>query len=184
MDHFYKNSSFGADQDWFDYQGLYKRMVQKFDNAHFVEIGSWKGRSSVFLAVEIINAGKNIKLDCIDTWEGSIEHATLPEVIDKTLYTIFLKNIEPVKHIINPIKCKSLDACNSYPTGSLDFVFIDASHEYVDVWDDIIHWLPKVKKGGVLAGHDIYFPGVGQALKELLFGQYTVEGNCYIHQKV
>lgn len=184
MEHFYKDSCFGVDQDWFDYQNLYRRMVQTYDNAHFVEVGSWKGRSSVFLAVEIINSGKSITFDCIDTWEGSSEHATLPEVLDKTLYDIFLANIKPVADSIHPIKLSSLEACALYPIESLDFVFIDASHAYVDVWNDILNWLPKVKKGGVFAGHDVYFPGVNQALKELLLGKYVIEGNCYIHQKV
>lgn len=176
MEHFYQTLG----EDWFDFQGLYKRMVQRYDNAHFVEVGSWKGRSSAFLAVEIVNSGRNIRLDCVDTWEGSIEHVTLPEVLNKTLYATFLTNIKPVQHIINPIKLCSMEAAKCYSLGSLDFVFLDASHEYADITNDILCWLPKVKKGGVFAGHDIYFPGVDNALRALLLGRYTVEGNSFI----
>ena len=37
----------------------------------------------------------------------------------------------------------------------MDFVFIDASHKYADVKDDINHWLPKVRENGMLAGDHV-----------------------------
>lgn len=40
--------------------------------------------------------------------------------------------------------------------GSLDFVFIDGNHQYPDVKQDIADWYPKVRKGGILSGHDYY----------------------------
>ena len=50
-------------------------MLEKFSGpAHFVEIGSYKGRSSSYMAVEIVNSGKSITFDCVDTWKGSEEH--------------------------------------------------------------------------------------------------------------
>jgi predicted O-methyltransferase YrrM len=178
MEHYYQTLG----EDWFDFQGLYKRMVQKYDKAHFVEVGSWKGRSAVFLAVEIVNSGKKIVVDCVDTWEGSVEHSALPEVINKTLYETFLKNIQCVRHIIHPVRLDSVQASGLYADANLDFVFLDASHEYVDIKSDILCWLPKVKVGGTFAGHDIYFPGVDSALKELLLGKYTVEGNSFAYE--
>ena len=36
----------------------------------------------------------------------------------------------------------------------LDFVYIDGNHDYRYVMDDIVNWLPKVKKGGLIGGHD------------------------------
>ena len=49
---------------------IYTNQVkQAKDGFHFVEIGSWKGRSSSFMGVEIINSGKKIKFDAIDTWQ-------------------------------------------------------------------------------------------------------------------
>lgn len=175
MEHYYQTLG----EDWFDFQALYKRMVQKYDKAHFVEVGSWKGRSAVFMAVEIINSGKNIMVDCIDTWEGSLEHSTIPEVINKTLYETFLKNIQSVRHIINPVRLASVQASELYADASLDFVFLDASHEYADIRHDILCWMPKVKAGGAFAGHDVYFSGVNAALKELLPGRYIISGNTW-----
>jgi hypothetical protein len=49
----------------------------------------------------------------------------------------------------------------------VDFVYIDASHEYADVADDIANWTPIVHPGGILAGHDFgIFPGVTKAVTE------------------
>ena len=72
MDHFY-NSIHG----YFDFQNIYTAAVNAApqDGAHFVEVGSWKGTSSAYMAVEIVNSKKNILFDCVDTWEGTaMEH--------------------------------------------------------------------------------------------------------------
>ena len=51
MEHFYQSV---GEENWFDYQELYSSMVNHFcDGAHFVEVGSWKGRSAAFMGVEI-----------------------------------------------------------------------------------------------------------------------------------
>ena len=183
MEHFYKKIG----EDWFTNPNLYQKMVNNTnDTSHFVEVGVWKGRSAAFMAVEINNSKKNIKFDCIDTWEGSVEHQEYDIIVDKKLYDLFLENIEPVKNIITPIKMSSLDAVNLYDDESLDFVFIDASHEYEDVKKDIIAWLPKVKVGGVLAGHDYsdMWDGVVKAVDEI-FGVDNLEISefCWIYKK-
>lgn len=167
MEHFYENIG----ENWFTYAPFYEKMVQVFESgSHFVEVGCWKGRSASHMAVEIINSNKNIKFDCVDTWKGSEEHvyANDPFILEDKLYDEFLKNIEPVKHIINPIRLSSIEASKLYADDSLDFVFIDASHIYEDVKDDIIHWLPKVKKGGIIAGHDIDAKSVKSAVVEMI----------------
>ena len=182
MQHYYQNIG----EDWFNYSDFYKLIVDKFDNATFVEIGSWKGRSSIFMAVEIINSNKNIKQYCVDTWKGSAEHIRFSILNDDGLYHEFLKNIEPVNHVITPVRMKSLDACNTFEDGSLDFIFIDASHEYDDVKQDIEHWYPKVKSGGIIAGHDYdnsWF-GVVRAVNEWSSEnnkKIEINGACWFH---
>ncbi len=49
---------------------------------------------------------------------------------------------------------------------TLDFVFIDADHRYPAVIKDLAAWVPKLKPGGVLCGHDIHLPGVKRAVDE------------------
>ena len=41
-----------------------------------------------------------------------------------------------------------------YPDGSFDFVYVDARHDYASAMEDIRAWWPKVRRGGILAGHD------------------------------
>lgn len=62
----------------------------------------------------------------------------------------------------------SVKAAKYVPDASLDFVFIDAGHNYSAVKADIAAWSPKVKHGGEILGHDFHpkFPGVIQAVKE------------------
>ena len=181
MNHFYHNIG----EDWFTYPKLYSSVIEKYgEGAHFVEVGSWKGRSAAYMAVEIINSGYNIEFDCIDTWEGSIEHLELDAIKNKSLYSEFLKNTAPVKKYINPIRITSLEGSTLYQDNSLDFVFIDAFHQYEDVLEDIKVWLPKVKVGGILAGHDYGHQGVNKAVNEFFSGKkYDIEEDCWIYTK-
>jgi len=69
------------------------------------------------------------------------------------------------------LKGLSLDMAARVADGSLDLVFIDGDHEYESVRDDIAAWLPKVRAGGWLGGHDYMkkgggFPGVHEAVDE------------------
>lgn len=163
MKHFYHNIG----ENWFTYPEFYSRIINEApDNSHFVEVGSWKGRSSVFMAVEIINSKKNIKFDCVDIWESCKEYENEDSIKNGTLYEEFLTNIKPVTHIINPIKMNSIEASKLYKDNSLDFVFIDACHYYDCVKEDIEHWLPKVKNNGIISGHDIHSDDVKRAVLE------------------
>jgi hypothetical protein len=59
---------------------------------------------------------------------------------------------------------------------SIDFVFIDANHTYEFVSKDIAAFLPKMKKGGIMAGHDFNgaHPGVVQAVIEAFIGDINL----------
>lgn len=180
MEHFY----YDIGEDWFDYQDLYTEMVNKFsDGSNFVEVGSWKGRSSVYMAVEIINSNKNIKFDCVDVWEYVDTQNDIPVGSFDGLYFNFLKNIRPVKSFINPIKMTSELASFLYDNNSLDFIFIDAAHDYDNVINDIKNWLPKLKPGGCIAGHDYFTSeGIQKAVKEVFGNRYTLFGSCWLYE--
>lgn len=168
MKHFYQNIP-----GWFSYRGVYEQAVREApDPARFVEVGCWKGRSTAFLAVEIINSGKVIGLWCVDTWLGSAEkkHQDDPAVINGMLYKEFRRNLAPIDtrsdFYIVEIRTPSVQAAATFENASLDFVMIDAAHDYDNVLADLTAWWPKIKPGGVMAGDDYHFSGVNKAVNE------------------
>ena len=65
-------------------------------------------------------------------------------------------NIEGVREMITDIKSISWEAASKFDNESVDFVFIDAGHDYESVTKDISCWFPKIKKGGIISGHDYF----------------------------
>lgn len=179
MEHFYENIP-----GWFNCLPLYKTMVlDAADGARFVEIGAWKGKSAAFMAVEIANSGKNISFYVVDNFKGSIEHQEDPDVVNETLEQTFWRNIDPVKDFVEVFVKDSVACAALFDDASLDFVYIDGSHEYEHVLADIEAWLPKVKKGGMLAGDDYScYPGVRQAVDEWL-PNAQIDGNIWMFRK-
>lgn len=146
-------------QHWFSFAQIYRDAVATIgrDGAVFVEVGSWKGRSAAFLATEIHNSGKDIQLHCVDTWEGTPGdpgHMEDSDLKEGKLMDRFRENVSRVAHVITEVRKSSVEAAKGYADGSLDFVFLDAGHTFADVDADIKAWLPKVRPGGWLAGHD------------------------------
>jgi hypothetical protein len=123
------------------------------------------------MGVEIINSGKNIVFDIVDTFAGSPEHG---EVNKNDLYAEFSKNIQPVMSVVGHVHIMpSVEASRLYQDGTLDFVFIDANHDYENAHLDISSWYPKLKWGGIIAGDDYreYFPGVMGAVNNFFSGK-------------
>ena len=149
---------------WFTWPCLYRDMVAKFPSgSFFVEVGVFKGQSLSYLIVEMINANKEFSIIGVDLF-------VMPEIsVD-----IVNSNLAPVRGKFNLITGDSEEVANSFENESLDFVFIDAEHAYENIKKDILVWMPKVKNGGILAGHDYPldsippFPGVKLAVDEIL----------------
>jgi len=161
---------------WFSATQIYKRQVERARNRSvFVEVGAWKGRSALFMAVEIANSGKKIEFYSVDHWLGSDEtaHDGDEDVTAGRLYETFLANIEPVKNYVRPIRGHSVDVARQFPDGSLDFIYLDAGHTYLDLKADLEAWWPKLKANCDIAGDDWCFDdekrnelGVQRAVKE------------------
>ena len=148
-------------QGWFSFPAVYDEIVESFDNATFVEIGCWLGKSTCYMAEAISLSRKNIDFYCVDTWEGTPDepaHASMIESLGGDIYSVFNNNMASagVSHIVKPMKLTSIEASTKFEDNSLDFIFIDGGHTYEDVNNDIAHWLPKLKDGGRIAGHDYY----------------------------
>lgn len=105
----------------------------------------------------------------LDRWQGAMLHLIDPwrhfeggyqdigNVSDEQ-HEAFMReaerNLEPHRGRYRMHRKLSLEAVSSFDDNSLDFVYIDANHEFQAVLDDIHSWFPKVKPGGVMAGHD------------------------------
>lgn len=128
-----------------------------------VEVGSWMGRSTTALAQATTG-----HVWAIDTWRGAAEHVEImKELSPENLYKAFLHYTAGIPNI-TPIRLPSVQAAQ-FIQSPLDMVFIDASHDYDNVRLDIETWLPKLRTGGVLCGHDYeYSAGVKRAVNELL----------------
>jgi predicted O-methyltransferase YrrM/GR25 family glycosyltransferase involved in LPS biosynthesis len=164
---------------WFSYQKLYDDVVDKLpNNSNIVEVGSWFGKSTNYLANKIKESGKKINFTTIDTFKGSLDeefHRRTMSVFDNDIYTEFMDSTIMLdnQNTINVIKDTSVNAKDSFVNNSLDFIMIDAGHSYEDVRDDINAWFHKVKPGGIISGDDYIplFQGVINAVDEYFYGQ-------------
>jgi predicted O-methyltransferase YrrM len=135
------------------------------------EIGACYGRYSEILCKAI----PGLKLIAIDNWNN---HENT-----RRLKTTGVPGEEVTRKLLAPfdatiIKASSMDAVKNIPDESLDFVFIDANHSYDCVKEDIREWSKKVRKGGIVSGHDYYvFPGSGNRGVVDAVDEYTKENN-------
>ena len=142
--------------DWFSYNipiwTHYLNELKNKPNLRFLEIGSFQGRSTVWL-LENILTNDSSSITCIDTFEGSIEHTiNFPNDI-KNLFDIFSHNISKFKNKVNIIKDKSQDALKKMKE-QYDFIYVDGDHKASSVIEDAILSFPLLKKGGIMIFDD------------------------------
>lgn len=115
------------------------------------EIGVAGGRYSKALCDVI----PGLKLYCIDTWQRyrANPRGGKQEQHDRNWE---LAHERLKEYDVTFIKNFSMDAVRNFEDGSLDFVYIDAHHSFDFVMEDIINWGRKVRKGGIISGHDYY----------------------------
>jgi predicted O-methyltransferase YrrM len=122
----------------------------------------------------IINGFKTMIEVGIDT--GKTTFFLLDNIPDLIIYAIdtdtskfYNKNIkEKYGDRLIPMQGYSYDMADKLPNNFADIVFIDADHSYEAVKKDILKYSPKLKETGLLTGHDIDYPGVNQAVKEMI----------------
>jgi len=100
---------------------------------------------------------------------GQGKFSPKPKVLTKEFQqmckTRMLDHIRPYNNV-KFLELSSVEASKQFEDNSLDYVYIDACHNYEHCLEDIITWFPKTK---VLGGHDFHkphFPGVTQAVVE------------------
>lgn len=133
-----------------------------------VEIGSWKGKSTVWLA-KGSKAGNKVKIYAIDPHTGSSEHKKQYGKI--WTFEEFKKNIKNAKvdDIVVPIVKTSEEAAKNF-NKPVELIFIDGAHEYDLVKLDFKLWFPKVIDGGIIAFHDtILWKGPKKVVEKFVY---------------
>jgi hypothetical protein len=138
------------------------------EDGKIVELGAWKGRSSAFLVDEAYNKSPKIEVHIVDTWGGNPLDGSQDQ--SNELYHKFISNMSLLARPYQAHRMTTNEAAGLFKDESLDAVFIDADHSYEAVKLDIQNWMPKVRRGGILAGHDYNsaWPGVIKAVNEIL----------------
>lgn len=120
-----------------------------------VEVGTWKGEYAEILC----KANPQIELYCVDPYlitayeDKEQETAVnIPQREMNSIYRMAVRVLQPYNCTI--IRETSMNALSHFKDESLDFVYIDANHDFVNFTNDLHYWLKKVRKGGIMSGHD------------------------------
>lgn len=92
-------------------------------------------------------------LFAVDNWDNA-ETRRRERVHARNVEWFFRNRMANNRPIV--MKMASVEASKYIAEGSLDFVYIDAAHDYENVKADIHAWAPKVRKGGIVSGDDYY----------------------------
>lgn len=118
-----------------------------------VEVGVASGEYSAVLA----RANPQMKLFGIDPYVPHNDYKDYTSMRTfETLRNGAIKKLNSRKNY-EFIEKFSMDAVKEFGDETLDFVYIDANHDFVNVTNDIYEWSKKVKPGGIIAGHDYLF---------------------------
>jgi hypothetical protein len=129
------------------------------------EIGVYKAENTV----KFCRAG--LKMYAIDAWQAYEEYNEPNRNFQERqdfLYGHAQRVLAPYPDAVF-VRKFSMDAVKDFADESLDFVYIDAHHSFKHVTEDIYEWSKKVRKGGVVSGHD-YFNN------EIIHVEYVLPG--------
>lgn len=137
------------------------------------ELGLWQGATLGYL----LGAFPDLRMIGVDNW-AAVGPYEGKDMIGAEAMVRRIARAFPSRCVIK--KASTVDAATTVQDGSLDFVFIDASHDTESVVADIRAWQPKLRHGGKLCGHDADWPEVMRALAQELVGYSVLGGNVWI----
>ncbi len=130
-------------------------------NASIVEIGSYLGASTCFLAAGVRPHKGTVY--AIDTWTNT----GMSDGVYDT-YRDFLHSIVPLRDSIVPLRGLSTEISINFDQ-PIDLLFVDGDHSYEAVRSDLEVWLPKLKSGALVVLHDFsWAEGIRRAVRELV----------------
>lgn len=161
---------------------LLEHVNKAYPNGKFVEIGVASGCFTKQILASCQNVGE---LHIVDLWEhqpkGYNDPCNLSQETQDERYEQILKDFEgvPKVHIIREWSHK---AASLFEDNSIDFIYLDANHSYAATKVDLNAWFPKLKHGGVFAGHDyVNGDGDGHGVKRAV-DEFAEEQRLYINK--
>jgi len=139
----------------------------------WLEVGTWKGKSYSAVALGMAEGSTVIGVDTFKGTENKLEtacrEATLP---GDRIFTAFQAQRDFVQELVPGVNLEwirgdSVEAAELVEDQSLDVCFIDGDHRFDPFMEDLRAWNPKVKRGGVLCGHDYTNPEIRMGLSEI-----------------
>lgn len=121
--------------------------VANDEHLEILEIGSFEGRSTVWFLENL----KQAQVTCVDTFEGGEEHA---EIDMESVRERFDQNIQPYADRVTTLVGTSEDILKTLEYGKYDVVYVDGSHQKVDVIFDAVMAYRLVRKGGYILFDD------------------------------
>jgi len=138
----------------------------------WVEVGSWAGRSLKAVSDAL---PRGCTLYSVDMFEGCLGRTVQDHIQAKKMLLNLISAITEEGRInIHFLDMSSVDAARMLEDATCDVVFIDAKHDTPSVKSDIDAWLPKMKTGGLLCGHDGEYPSVIEAVRAKL-GEHEMD---------
>lgn len=120
-------------------------------NYKIAEIGSQEG-----LYASLINESfPDSTLFLVDLWEtkdNDFYFSKRPGLAENS-YLVAKSRFSNIPNV-SLVKSRSEDASKKFDDEYFDFIYIDADHSFDGCMNDLVHWFPKVKNGGIIAGHD------------------------------
>lgn len=154
-------------------------LAQYFNELGFkkgAEIGVYDGHYAEILCKNI----PGLNLAAVDCWQ------VYPGYPDRKLQSSMDAAYERAAKRLAAYRCHlikafSAPASRMFGDESLDFVYIDGNHRYEFVQEDLILWGAKVRKGGIIAGHDYYITPQGKVGVIKAVDEYVVEHGYELH---
>ncbi len=159
---------------------LYRMARACTGRGSIVEIGSFKGKSTIWLAKGSL-AGAGTTVVAIDPHTGSAEHRQGDQPV--WTYDEFLANLRRagVEQVVTPIVATSAEAVERFDQ-PVELLFIDGDHRYEMVRQDFNLWFPRVLEGGYLLMHDtIRWEGPRRVARECVYRSRSFRDVGFVH---
>jgi hypothetical protein len=154
-----------------------EQLVKEHNWTHGVELGVWKGRTSEHLMANC----PNLHLIGIDAWQDGVCSYEKPCWDHRSHRREVEYNLKPYMNRYTMIQGITWEVADQIENESQDFVFVDADHDEKSVTKDIDAYMPKIKKGGWIMGHDYDWPGVKAAVDKIFPGVKTTTNSIWYH---